>query len=735
MSDENELMDGRYRILQPIGEGDLGAVYMATDMETGQICALKPIQPPDEATLEEVRQETARIQALDHPHIAPPGVLSGQHEPYLVRDFIEGKTLDEVLRWEAPLTLARACSLAKQIAMALEAAHHAGMIHGDLKPARVLLTGNQGEETVRVLGFGILPLKKSRFINLARLAVEDGGGPLFGSPEYISPEQAMGTSPDALDGRSDLYSLGVILYQMLAGELPFKGGSPMEALLAQIFTEPAPLSSGPGLEAPLAVETLLMRMLAKKRSDRPASATAIIDQLAPWEERPPAAKPLWEVQAREQELNRETLKLAPGLDENPAESLEPVETVEKERPQIPLPEEPMVSPVTAEEPASPVSSFASPAHSAESGPARWEVPVATTSAFVSSLFSSSSPAEQESEIQPPPASSSALDSFEMNRPEQAVPAEPERIAAQDFDSPEPAPMHDAFVPDLIPPPDQGMTGQEPPQGLDLHLNEGRVPQEAGKTHHGPILLGSYQPRPAKSRGHKGLKALATAALIIIILGGAGCGWLYFTGRTYWFNPNYVKSKISFYLASGAASPQTEVVEQPSNLAPPKPINTPQTAMPAQSQPAYDKNQAGPDAAQPAAAAEASSALSKQAVSTSDSSQGAQTAQNSPAGTGKSAGAAGTVGTAGAASMFQANEKPRANQNTQAAAQERAHSIAESKVVEDAITRGEYYFDRGDYDAAIQVYEDGLAQYPSNAQLTAEIARARRAKAAESKYLR
>lgn len=747
MLNKSELIDGRYRILQPIGEGELGPVYMTTDMETGRICALKPIQPSDEAALEEVRQEIERIQALEHSHIAPPGVLSGQRELYLVREFIEGKPLDEALRWEAPLTLARACSLAKQIAMALEAAHHAGLIHGGLKPSRILLTEDQGEETVRVLGFGMLPLKKGRFINLARLAVEDGSGKLFGTPEYISPEQAMGTSAEALDGRADLYSLGVIFYQMLAGELPFKTGAPMETLLAQIFSEPAPLSSQPGLETPLAVETLLMRMLAKKRSDRPASATAIIDQLAPWEERPIAVKRPDETKAQ---IAAPVVESALKAVEEPKE--QPIPKPKQEPPHIAPLEAPLAPPV--EEPSSLVSGFSSPSPGAEGGSVRWEAPVSATSAFVSSPFVSPPQAAEESsdEIDTSPNTPSKLDSFEMTEPGNSAPG---AAAPPEFHAPGPLATHDAFVPDLAPPPDLEIRDQAAAKGFDLHLNE----TEARKTHHGPISLGSYQPAkpssrpdlhvvptPAKSghkshRGHRGLKALATAALLIVLLGGAGCGWLYFTGRTYWFNPNFVKSKISYYMASGAANPQTEVVDQPSDSSPPKPINTPQSAAPAQSQTSTTANPAQPgaahsttqSAAQPAVASGASHAQSQAAAPSGDGAQGSQTAQNDRAGSG--AAAVETPSAANPSALSQAVEKPKANVNTPPTAQSHVNTLAESKVVEDAITRGEYYFDRGDYDAAIQVYQDGLAQYPSNAQLTAEIARARRAKAAESKYLR
>lgn len=787
MFNDSQLIEGRYRILQQIAEGDLGAIYMATDMETGGLCALQPIALPGGASLdelqEEVRQEAERIQALDHPNIAPPGILRGRQEPFLVRDFIEGKPLDELLRWEAPLTLGRACSLAKQIAMALEAAHHAGIIHGDLKPANVLLTDNDGEETARVLGFSTLPLKKGRFINLAHLAVEDGSGRLFGTPEYISPEQAMGQNPEALDGRSDLYSLGVILYQMLAGELPFEGKSPMEVLLAQIFTEPRSLASQPGIEAPLALDTLLMRMLGKKRADRPASATAIIDQLTPWEERRAPAKQAPKQPVEEAEPAPEPLREIP----------QPVQETQ---------EAPFVARETTGELPSAVASFASPAPNADSA-SHWEIPVAATSVFASPFSAAPPPLAEETDarVQPPAVSpppperleSPGLESFELSEPEPSGPlleqvkraqqsklaesaeraeqaelTKPPTWATPATQIPEAPATDDAFLSGLIPAADHEIVEPPPAKPLDIHLNTGdHAPETAARrSHHGPVLLGTYPARPSAPSGpsvlyaappepkRTWLKALATVALLIVILGGAGCGWLYLTGRSYWFNPQFLKTKVSYYLSSGStdASPQTETVNQPSDLSPPAPVNTAKAAPPAQSQsgPTTVTTPPASNSAQPPATASSAPASTPtqqgqtaQHVQSSPPQQGqlAERAQSTPQTTPLS-GAASNVGASNKPQGLQASGKTEAlkahngtNGGSALDAQARAHSRAESAAVADAITRGEYYFDRGDYDAAIQVYEESLTQYPSNAQLEDEIARARRAKAAESKYLR
>lgn len=730
MSNASELIDDRYRVLEPLTPGILNSedgftgrdfLCLATDMQSGALCALRRLPPADAATLEDVRREVEQLQALDHPNIVPPGEVKGSPQaPYLVRDFVDGKSLDDVLKASlAPLSLARACSIAKQIALALEAAHHAAIIHGNLKPSDILLTDIDGVETVRVLGFGLLPLRKHGFISLARLALEDGGGLLKGTPEYISPEQAMGTTAEALDGRSDLYSLGVILYQMLAGEALFTG-PPMEVLLAHIFTEPKPLSAQSGPEAPLALETLLMRMLAKKRADRPASATAVIDQLAPWEEK--------------REVPAEPAQEGDDTNNHPA---------------TPIPtslEEEIIPPASAapEAQPAPVFSFSSPASPGPESIPRWETPVAQTSAFVpppielgaspvdthgsmddsiNETDADSPAAEPVAHLEPPqePAISSPLIPEPPPFPDLAEAAyEPESARAQYSFLPDLAhPAGIAEAKDKAPESPAGIESVEltrPSDGFDVHLNQPDTPPLSAPPIAGPAVsttvvhpVAQYRlanPSARPRRGHPWLKGLTAAALIIIILAAGACGWLYVTGRTYWFNPQFLKAKASYYLASGSGAPQTEVVAQPSNQAPPSPVSAPNTPAPAISQktasstPATTRAvQQTPTGGQPAS--ETASSIARPAANLSHK----QASKPASA-------AGGTITPAPA-----------------------APSAAESAAVEDAITRGEYYFDRGDYDAAIQVYEETLSQFPSNPQLTAEIARARRAKAAESKYLR
>jgi serine/threonine protein kinase len=287
MSTKGRLFDDKFRIVDQIAQGDLASVYLATDLGSGEVCTLRLFNwdfSSDGSVISLLKQEAANVEKLRHPNIMPTGKIeqTRKGQVYTVRRFLEGRNLEDVLRLKPPLTLRRACVIGRQIASALEASHNAGILHGDLKPANILLIEEEnGMDAVRVLGFGTFPLKRDRFMDLAHLALHDPDH-LIGSARYISPERAIGTEPDALDGRSDLYSLGVILYEMLSGESPFRGSTPMELLLAHLFDEPQPLRERVEPALPEVLDTLVMRTLAKNRKDRPPSATVLVDQLQAW---------------------------------------------------------------------------------------------------------------------------------------------------------------------------------------------------------------------------------------------------------------------------------------------------------------------------------------------------------------------------------------------------------------------------------------------------------------------
>jgi hypothetical protein len=171
----------------------------------------------------------------------------------------------------------RVCSIVKQVASALDAAHQLGMVHRDIKPENIVLVQATGGEQAKVLDFGIAKMREAGAGQLGSGTLTQTGV-IIGSPPYMSPEQAVGMRGDQLDGRSDLYSLGVVMYQMLTGALPLKADTTMSMLMAHIQTPPVPIhEASPGLLLPDSIASLVMRMLEKKRESRPSSAQTVIE--------------------------------------------------------------------------------------------------------------------------------------------------------------------------------------------------------------------------------------------------------------------------------------------------------------------------------------------------------------------------------------------------------------------------------------------------------------------------
>jgi serine/threonine protein kinase/Tfp pilus assembly protein PilF len=197
----------------------------------------------------------------------------------MVMEFIEGESLKDVIQHQAPLPLPRVCGIAKQVAAALDAAHRLGMIHRDIKPGNILLTrpaAGAAAELARVLDFGIAKIKEAHLS--AGGATLTRTGTSIGTPAYMSPEQAMGKTGDGLDGRADLYSLGVVMYEMLTGELPIQAESEVQMLIGQISTTPVPIRDRRP-ELPEGIGAVVMRCLEKDPARRPASGAALIAQI------------------------------------------------------------------------------------------------------------------------------------------------------------------------------------------------------------------------------------------------------------------------------------------------------------------------------------------------------------------------------------------------------------------------------------------------------------------------
>jgi serine/threonine protein kinase len=260
---------GPYEILQLIGSGSYGSVYRAHHTELHFDVALKMLKAEvasNGALVARFAREAVAMQQMNHPNIV--GIVDlGIHERimYIAMELVEGKTLEQLIARESPLTEPRAAAIAKQIALGLNEAHRLGFIHRDLKPGNVLLVEGLRGEQVKLVDFGVTAHSNPENA-LQRLTMT---GFTVGTPLYMAPEQIQGgdVGPEA-----DIYSLGAIIYHMLAGRPPFEGS--MTAVITGHLTRPPQ----PIPESPLA--TLTFRLLEKQPEKRPRDALHVVNQLA-----------------------------------------------------------------------------------------------------------------------------------------------------------------------------------------------------------------------------------------------------------------------------------------------------------------------------------------------------------------------------------------------------------------------------------------------------------------------
>lgn len=265
----------RYQLIRMIGRGRLGDVYQATDLTNQHQVSVKII-PPNLFTTREAettfQQEVQRLINISSPYVASTfgyGLLPNAAS-YLVTEFIEGRTLKDELEEEKILQTPRALEVIRQSAIGLGVAHDAKVLHLDLKPGNLLLMADEvtRELQVKVVDFGLACLKDS----LGGAVVTDTGSVIFRMPHYTSPEECTG---QATDQRSDVYSLGIILYEMLTGRVPFSEKQPMKVILAHATKAAQPLRDL-NSDVPPPVEALVMKMLAKDPAYRPQSMAAVI---------------------------------------------------------------------------------------------------------------------------------------------------------------------------------------------------------------------------------------------------------------------------------------------------------------------------------------------------------------------------------------------------------------------------------------------------------------------------
>jgi len=252
----NTLFDGRYRIMRKLGSGGMADVYLAEDEELGRRVAIKILNDkyaPDEQFVERFRREAKNAAGLSHPNIVSiydRGEAEGTY--YIAMEYLDGRSLKELVVARGPLPIADAIAATRQVLAALRFAHRKGVVHRDIKPHNVMA---DADGRLKVTDFGIARAGVSQMTE---------AGSIIGTAQYLSPEQARGAS---VDQRSDLYSMGIVLYEMLTGEVPFTGESPVEIAMKHLSDTPRP----PSLlrpDIPPDLDMVVLRALAKNPDDR-----------------------------------------------------------------------------------------------------------------------------------------------------------------------------------------------------------------------------------------------------------------------------------------------------------------------------------------------------------------------------------------------------------------------------------------------------------------------------------
>jgi serine/threonine-protein kinase len=270
----------RYRVVRRLGEGGMGTVFLAEQLAVGnRLVALKVLRRKlleDPDFLQRFQDEASSTGRIRHQNVVTV-YECGQTDdgsPYIAMEYLEGESLRQTLKRRGSLPLLEAVEILQQAARGLNAAHKLGIIHRDLKPDNIFLThDDDGQVLVKIVDFGIAKMRESSTHTVTGLAV--------GTPAYMSFEQASGMRSDELDGRSDIYSLGIVAYELITGRVPFQADTPLAFLRKHLVEPPEPITlSRPDLHISPELDRVVMKALQKERNDRYATAPEFARELA-----------------------------------------------------------------------------------------------------------------------------------------------------------------------------------------------------------------------------------------------------------------------------------------------------------------------------------------------------------------------------------------------------------------------------------------------------------------------